>query len=510
MFFAYLAPTQMLANGCGDAEVNKAVCDNAHFSKLTPDMVGITTTRNDVSVSNFDVSTHFGLSHGSIQVSFNSVDVIERNGELAFFLAGSGDNIASWTINYDSQKPVRVAHGGALAGNEDDIFVSKDANIYTFSGALQGGLTHNKSGNTYKVHNSTSSKISNAQDFTWTSNGQANLFKFEIKTTANSVEGKGSRYDIYIDDSACTEVNDEQCDDANTNSGDGCSSTCQVEANYVCKTDLDNDSVCDTGGIGTVVAVINSCGDGKLNGTECEPTHFSQLTPDMVGITSTRNHVSVSNYDVSSHFNLPAGSIEVTFSSVDVILKNGTLAFFLAGNGDTRSTWNISYASNKLVQIKHGDALAGGEDDLFISTDATSYSFNGGLTSGLSHSVSSGTYKVHNSTGSKIFNATGFEWTANTGKESFNFKVNTTATSAAGKGSKYTIYVDDSSCQEISNERCDDANTINGDGCSDTCQVEGGYVCQEDLATATWSTMYNYSATCNSTGSNSVTIWSMP
>ncbi len=48
----------------------------------------------------------------------------------------------------------------------------------------------------------------------------------------------------------------EQCDDGNTVSGDGCSSLCQIEANWVCPVP---DSAC----INTVV-----CGDGKVTGSE--------------------------------------------------------------------------------------------------------------------------------------------------------------------------------------------------------------------------------------------------
>ncbi|MGH7436169.1 MAG: DUF4215 domain-containing protein, partial [Polyangiaceae bacterium] len=48
----------------------------------------------------------------------------------------------------------------------------------------------------------------------------------------------------------------EQCDDGNTTSGDGCSSLCQLEANWVCTTP---GSPC----VSTVV-----CGDGKVTGSE--------------------------------------------------------------------------------------------------------------------------------------------------------------------------------------------------------------------------------------------------
>jgi fibro-slime domain-containing protein len=53
----------------------------------------------------------------------------------------------------------------------------------------------------------------------------------------------------------------EACDDGNTTSGDGCSSTCTVEAGYTCP---------NVGGSGgpCVKAKPNTCGDGILGGTE--------------------------------------------------------------------------------------------------------------------------------------------------------------------------------------------------------------------------------------------------
>ena len=45
----------------------------------------------------------------------------------------------------------------------------------------------------------------------------------------------------------------EQCDDGNRVSGDGCSSTCQIEAGYEC-----------TGSVGSISTCQLSCGDGVL------------------------------------------------------------------------------------------------------------------------------------------------------------------------------------------------------------------------------------------------------
>ena len=55
----------------------------------------------------------------------------------------------------------------------------------------------------------------------------------------------------------------EQCDDSNSMSGDGCSSTCMVEANFVCN---GQPSVC-TG----TAPPVNNCGNGQINtGETCD------------------------------------------------------------------------------------------------------------------------------------------------------------------------------------------------------------------------------------------------
>ena len=241
MFFAYMAPTQIFANGCGDGKLNAETCEKTHFTILTPQMVGINGTKSHISVNNYDVSKHFGLKAGSVLVTFSSVDVIKKKGTLAFFLAGDGDNHATWSIKYSMDKAVRVAHGGALAGREDDIFISKDSTGYKFEYALENGLSHKKSGNTYKVHNSRKKKINNDKAFTWTSNSAKKSFSFDLKTTADSRSGKGSKYTIFIDDSVCNKPTTEQCDDGNTNNNDGCTDQCKVELGYVCKEDASTD-----------------------------------------------------------------------------------------------------------------------------------------------------------------------------------------------------------------------------------------------------------------------------
>lgn len=48
----------------------------------------------------------------------------------------------------------------------------------------------------------------------------------------------------------------ELCDDGNIVNGDGCSSQCQIETNYLCNLDVNSKSICQR------------CGDGKKDSNE--------------------------------------------------------------------------------------------------------------------------------------------------------------------------------------------------------------------------------------------------
>ena len=57
----------------------------------------------------------------------------------------------------------------------------------------------------------------------------------------------------------------EQCDDGNTFSGDGCSSTCQLEAGFTC-TNVSNPVPTDWATFHSTCTTV--CGDGKVMGSE--------------------------------------------------------------------------------------------------------------------------------------------------------------------------------------------------------------------------------------------------
>lgn len=385
LLLATLLPTQMSAN---DPSVN--------YLQITPEMVGITTVSNDLSVSDVDVSSHFNLVEGSIKVSFTSVDVIKNGGHINFALAGDGDNSSTWHIDYSTNRSIKLNHGGILAGGYDDIMVSNDAQKYTFESTLIKGFKHETNGNKYFVHNNKSKKLKNGKPFTWISNEKAKSFDFDISTNADSRSGKGSSYTVFVDNAE----------------------------------------------------IVDPCAET----TVCADTHYSMLTPAMFDITSVRKNISVANVDVSAYFNLEAGSVKVSFSNVATYQKNGNLRFALTDKGDDKAQWDIVYAEKRPIKISHGGKLAPQKVDGFLAQDRNKYQLNDlssefvALTSGNYYGVLNRTKKFAGA------HSKAFEWTS-TGKSThYKFQVSTNA--KAGRVSSYTIYIDDSTCETVEPQDC--------------------------------------------------------
>lgn len=170
------------------------------FSRLTPQMLDITAGPNQ-SGTNKDVSAVFGLPAGSILISYSQVDVRNKEGNLFFHLAGAANATepAIWTVDYSEKRFFRAAHGKVLDGNKRDQFIATDGKGYSYSGNLLAGLSSSIDVNTYYIKNTTNTKIKNNVDFTWTSTGRDNTFNFSYNSTADSLVGKGSRYDVMLD-----------------------------------------------------------------------------------------------------------------------------------------------------------------------------------------------------------------------------------------------------------------------------------------------------------------------
>lgn len=170
---------------------------------------------------------------------------------------------------------------------------------------------------------------------------------------------------------------------------------------------------------------------------------FKVLTPQMFGIHGNTKNRSVQDYDVSTHLGLPEGSVLVTFSSVDTLVKNGEIIFALEGSSDMYANWTVKTAMDAKLQLKHGKSLGKRGTDSIIASDGKEYTFDSNLDNGLrhNHQYNTNRYVVKNKTKHKIHNHVDFTWTSVEESENFNFQFRTTAPSGHRKGSRYSVGV---------------------------------------------------------------------
>lgn len=124
-------------------------------------------------------------------------------------------------------------------------------------------------------------------------NGEKETTNFEKCDDGNTVDGDGCTNcqidSLYVCDNSLTEANEgtlsvcelpcgnglkttghgEECDDSNTDSGDGCSPTCTIETGYIC----DGSSISATEGVSSICEL--ACGNGDLN-----TTHYGEVCDD--------------------------------------------------------------------------------------------------------------------------------------------------------------------------------------------------------------------------------------
>ena len=178
---------------------------------------------------------------------------------------------------------------------------------------------------------------------------------------------------------------------------------------------------------------------------------FKVLTPQMFGIHGNTKNRSVQDYDVSTHLGLPEGSVLVTFSSVDTLVKNGEIIFALEGSSDMYANWTVKTAMDAKLQLKHGKSLGKRGTDSIIASDGKEYTFDSNLDNGLrhNHQYNTNRYVVKNKTKHKIHNSDDFTWTSVEESENFNFQFRTTAPSGQNKGSRYSVGVKTAAAQPL-------------------------------------------------------------
>jgi fibro-slime domain-containing protein len=230
----------------------------------------------------------------------------------------------------------------------------------------------------------------------------------------------------YCGDGILQPTNGEVCDDGNSKSGDGCSSTCQIEAGWLCPTP---GQPC----VNTVV-----CGDGKIEGNEqCDDGN----TKSGDGCSSTCT--------LEAGYTCPVQNSPCLPKCGDGIVT----APEQCDDGNTASGDGCS----STCRWESGWACTG---------SAGHYTCHHTV---CGDGVKEGTEACDPGTGPGGVHDTG------NGCSPFC----TLEPNCNNPGGACTSTCGDGILLKSAGEQCDDGNTVNGDGCSSTCQIEPGYTCTQ-------------------------------
>jgi len=239
----------------------------------------------------------------------------------------------------------------------------------------------------------------------------------------------------------------EQCDDSNTNSNDGCSSTCQLEG-AVTEIEPNEDGTLSTGGTGTGGNDFGSANADTNGAFTSDVTIAARLTPagdeDVFKFTNTTTTPAKLTLDV---WNLaPSFGIGVACgSSIDtgMHVRNAAGAS-LASNDDRNGS--SDRCSSLVYLVPPGQSVYAHVSEYDDDAAITSYALVATLTP-----VVCGDNDV------------GLGEQCDDGN------------TASGDGCSATCQRE-AICGNSTldaGEQCDDGNTANADGCSSTCQLEG-------------------------------------
>ena len=278
----------------------------------------------------------------------------------------------------------------------------------------------------------------------------------------------------------------EQCDDANLVNGDGCDNNCTLTAcgNGI-RTGLE---ACDDGNIlpndGCSATCTLECGNGMINGTEqCDDGNTTPVDGCGATCTTEPNEVEPNEDGTPS-----TGGGSTTGNDFDVggmlAVNNATLnGLVLASGGNTARLSKITPTGDEDVYAIKNDTLAG--VDVRIDTWNRAVGFGAGVPCGSSIDLAL-----------TVRNAAGVIRAANDDR---NGAIDRCPGTSFGLAPNATLYVQvlkfgDSGLIDSPGyglqaqfspvvcgdnrvspllEECDDANVVNGDGCSNQCVVEG-------------------------------------
>ncbi len=288
--------------------------------------------------------------------------------------------------------------------------------------------------------------------------------------------------------------NGEGCDDGNVASNDGCSSSCQVEANYNCEGSPKSTCVstipipvCGNG----IIESGEACDDGNTNNGEgCSSTCQVETDFACSGAPSvcdiTGNKYCICHYTGSS--NNPYNTISISENAVCThVQQHGDIPGPCAGDTiqDCKgapvlpSTYPCLVSSNNLCGNGTLNNAETCDDGNKISGDGCSSNCN--IESGFSCSGTPSACSVPVSLcGNGVINSGEACDDGNTTNGNGCSSNCTIEPNYVCSGTPSSCSLPTSVCGNgilEGTETCDDGNTSNGNGCSSTCTTESGYTC---------------------------------
>lgn len=272
----------------------------------------------------------------------------------------------------------------------------------------------------------------------------------------------------------------EECDDGNTNNGDGCSTNCTIEENFTCS---GAPSTCHTTvGCGNGVLDANEvCDDQNSNngdgcsaacqietGYTCSGTPSACISPP----SAVCGNSNIESGEACDDGNMVAGDGCATNCSVE---NNYTCS-------GTPSTCSVTVPPPPTAVCGNGNVESGESCDDGNVTEGDGCSSNCGIETGY---TCNGTPSVCHLVNTAVCGNGGVETgescddgnTANGDGCSSNCAVETGFTCTGSPTSSCAAVSTCGNGTKEGSESCDDGNTSNSDGCSSQCLVESGFTC---------------------------------
>jgi len=258
----------------------------------------------------------------------------------------------------------------------------------------------------------------------------------------------------------------EQCDDGNTNSKDGCSSTCTFEAGYNC------------GAPGTLCTKTEVCGDGKKNidiGEECDDGNTNAGDGCSALCTLEPNYACPTpGSPCVSTVTCGDGKITGTEACDD---GNTTAGDGCSDKCAVEAGWQCPVAAAKCIAKTCGDGIQVGaeqcDDGNVKAGDGCSATCK--FETGYTCTTVPGGVTTCKATVCGDNKKEGFEQCDDGNTIPYDGCSPTCTLETQCANGKCTAVCGDG--LKFPQEECDDGNTTAGDGCSPTCKFETGFTC---------------------------------